>query len=191
MPDPAFIGPTVADEIETAAKNLLSGSADIDPVLLKAGLAGFEDRIVDTLSGGEKRKLSLACALTGDPDYLILDEPSAFLDPAAHIDMQETVRKLSGSGKGALIIGHDIPFISELVDRVIGLREGRIIFDLPAEEFFSEPAFLRLLGLPEEPLISFRKRMAEKGVKFPFGSLDPKRLASFMKEAGIQWREFA
>lgn len=191
MPDPAFIGPTVVDEIDVTAKNLLSGEVDMDRTLLRAGMSGSGDRIVDTLSGGEKRKLSLACALTGDPDYLILDEPSAFLDPAAQTDLQQTIRSLSGSKKGVMIIGHDIPFISELVDRVIGLRDGVILFDLPAAEFFSDPAYIQMLGLPEEPLISFRRRLAEKGVKIPFGSLDPRRLAEFLKESGIRWREFA
>ena len=190
MPDPAFIGPTVADEIEMIAKNLLPEDVDMDQILSQVGLTGYNDRIVDTLSGGEKRKLSLACILTGDPDYLIFDEPTAFLDPAAQLEMQEIIRGLAGSGKGALIIGHDINFISELADRVIGLGEGRIVFDLPAGEFFSEPAYLRLLGLPDDPLLSFRKRLSENGVRFPFGSLDPKRLAEFMKESGIRWQEF-
>lgn len=177
MPDPVLIGPTVADDIGFIVKNLQIENVDIGATLSRVGLAGFEDRIVDSLSGGEKRKLSLACVLASDPEYIILDEPSAFLDPAAQKDLISIINKIADSGTGVLVIGHDIPFISEVAERIIGLRDGRIMFDLPSREFFSDPAYSATLGLIPDPLMELRKCLRDKGISSPGGSLDPHRIA--------------
>ena len=180
MPDPVLIGPTVADDISFIVKNLKMENVDIGAILSKVGLAGFEDRIVDSLSGGEKRKLSLACVLTSDPDCVILDEPSAFLDPSAQEDLIAIIKKIADSGTGVLVIGHDIPFISELAERIMGLKDGRIIFDLPSNEFFFDPAYSAKLGLMPDPLVELRKCLADKGIAIPWGSLDPQRIANYI-----------
>lgn len=181
MPDPVLIGPTVADDIGLMAKNLGIEDVDIEAILLHVGLAGFENRIVDSLSGGEKRKLSLAGLLTSDPDYAILDEPAAFLDPSAQEDIMAIIRNIANSGTGVLIVGHDLPFISELAERIIGLKDGRIIFDLPSGEFFSDPAYSVKLGLAHDPLVELRKCLADKGIAIPPGSLDPQRIADYLR----------
>ena len=181
IPDAVLIGPTVADDIGFMARNLEIEGIDIEAILSQVGLAGLDDRIVDSLSGGEKRKLSFACVLTSDPDYAILDEPSAFLDPSAQADIAAIIRKIADSGAGVLVIGHDIPFISELADRIIGLKNGRIVFDLPSAEFFSDPAHSVELGLAHEPLVKLRKCLADKGIAIPGGSLDPRRIADYIK----------
>jgi len=115
--------------------------------------------------------------LTSDPDYVILDEPSAFLDPSAQEDLIAIVKKIAGSGTGVLVIGHDMPFISEVADRIIGLKDGRIMFDLPSTEFFSDPAYSMKLDLEPDPLVEFRKCLADKGISVPWGSLRPQRIA--------------
>jgi energy-coupling factor transport system ATP-binding protein len=105
MPDPVLIGPTVREDLQLAFINPGQGDRILESLLEKTGLAGFDDRIVDTLSGGEKRKLSLASVLAAEPDYLILDEPAAFLDPVSQKELRELIREISRSVKGALIIG--------------------------------------------------------------------------------------
>jgi len=181
MPDPVLIGPTVADDISFIVENLEIEDVDIGAILSQVGLVGFEDRIVDSLSGGEKRKLSFACVLTSDPDYVILDEPSAFLDPSAQEDLIAIIKKIADSGTGVLVIGHDIPFISEVAGRIIGLKDGRIIFDLPSTEFFSDPAYSAKLSLMHDPLVGLRKCLADKGIVIPWGSLSPQRIADCIK----------
>jgi energy-coupling factor transporter ATP-binding protein EcfA2 len=177
MPDPVLIGPTVADDIGFIAKNLQIENVDIGAMLSRVGLAGFEDRIVDSLSGGEKRKLSLACVLASDPGYIILDEPSAFLDAAAQDDLVAIIKRTADSGTGVLVISHDIPFISEVAERIIGLKDGKIMFDLASSEFFSDPAYSATLGLMPDPLVQLRKCLEDKGILAPGGSLDPRRIA--------------
>jgi energy-coupling factor transport system ATP-binding protein len=104
MPDPVLIGPTVGDDLQLALKNQGQGEIIPESLLEKTGLKGLEDRIVDTLSGGEKRKLSLASVLAAEPSYLILDEPAAFLDPHSQEELKELIKEISRAVKGALIV---------------------------------------------------------------------------------------
>jgi energy-coupling factor transporter ATP-binding protein EcfA2 len=191
MPDPVLIGPTVREDLQLAFANPGQGDRILESLLEKTGLAGFDDRIVDTLSGGEKRKLSLASVLAAGPGYLILDEPAAFLDPVSQKELRELIREISRSVKGALIIGHDLIFLSELVDRVIGIKEGAVAFDLPAGEFFSNPRYSREIGLEVDPMISFRGRLAESGIELPFSSLKPARIMSFLKKSSFLPDDFS
>jgi energy-coupling factor transporter ATP-binding protein EcfA2 len=191
MPDPVLIGPTVREDLQLAFTNPGQGDRILESLLEKTGLAGFDDRIVDTLSGGEKRKLSLASVLAAEPDYLILDEPAAFLDPVSQKELRELIREISRSVKGALIIGHDLVFLSELVDRVIGISEGAVAFDLPAWKFFSNPRYSREIGLEVDPMISFRGRLAESGIELPFSSLKPARIMSFLKNSSFLPDDFS
>jgi len=173
--DMAMIGPTVEEDIRLSIGDKPVESSRI---LEMVGLGGFQDRIVDTLSGGEKRKLSLASALAVDPKLLILDEPSAFLDHDSQLELIGILRKIAGQGHGIIIIGHDLPFISELADRVLGMKDGKICLDLQAREFFSDPSYLEKLGLPPDPVINFRHSLTRHGISLPNGSLNLEGMAA-------------
>jgi energy-coupling factor transport system ATP-binding protein len=172
LPDLAMIGPTVKEDIEFN----LEEKTDIADILNRVGLTGFEDRIVDTLSGGEKRKLSLAVILAANPEYIILDEPAAFLDPVSHQELIKIIKSLAQEGRGVMIAGHDLQFISELADRIVGIRNGKIIFDLTAPTLFSNQSYLGELELPADPIIGFRQMLAEHGYMLPFGSMEPEKI---------------
>jgi energy-coupling factor transport system ATP-binding protein len=181
LADLAIIGPTVEDDIRFGPDT--GRFIDVKAILARVDLDGFEHRIVDTLSGGEKRRLSIGSALAPGPRYLILDEPSAFLDAASQANLIKIIRLLADGGRGILIIGHDLFFISELADRILGMKNGAVINDLPAAEFFSNSIYLEKLGIPINPGISFRQALAERGFKFPNGTLDPHKLAKIFKIA--------
>jgi energy-coupling factor transporter ATP-binding protein EcfA2 len=180
LSDLAMLGPTVKDDIEFIIHNL--GLDKIDPaaVLRRVGLEGFEDRIVDTLSGGEKRKLSLAGVLTADPELVILDEPTAFLDPRSQMELAAIVRNLAEEGRSIIIAGHDLQFVSNLATRILGIKNGAIILDLPAKEFSSDTRHSIALGLPPDPIIAFRQMLAEQGHLLPFASLEPKPIKEYL-----------
>jgi energy-coupling factor transport system ATP-binding protein len=178
LPERTFVGPAVKDDLSSIMDNLDIQSIDIGKRLVDIGLGGFEDRIVDSLSGGEKRKLSLAAAMLANPDCLILDEPAAFLDPYAQKEIGDILKKLAESGTGLLVISHDLPFLAEIADRVIGLHSGRIAFDTPAPDFFNDPSYQRLVDFPPEPMVDFRHRLVKRGVKLRTASMDPGALFS-------------
>jgi len=180
LPELTFIGPTVEDDLEFGRQSSGAPGVSIADSLGRVGLGGFEKRIVDTLSGGEKRKLSIASALVSKPHYIIFDEPEAFLDPFSENELVGLIRSLSDEGIGILIAGHDLHFIAELAKRVVGMRNGRIIFDLSAPDFFSNETYVRNMGMPPEPMISFRQFLRGVGIPLPFGSLNPERIAAFL-----------
>lgn len=177
MPEAAFIGPRVADDLKLIEENLELRKSSIPDVLKSVNLSGFEGRIVDSLSGGEKRKLSLAAAMLADPTFYILDEPSAFLDPHSQKEIGTIVRGLAKSGKAVLVIGHDLPFMAEITDRVIGIKNGAVEFDIASNDFFNNPSYLNRLGLPPEPMIEVRRKLTGRGVSLSSTSIDPRRIA--------------
>jgi energy-coupling factor transporter ATP-binding protein EcfA2 len=190
MPDPVLIGPTVADDLKLNPSGV-TGNADIGFLLENVGLAGFENRIVDTLSGGEKRKLSLASVLSGNPEYLILDEPAAFLDPVSQLELKDTIRNILRDLKGALIISHDLHFLSDLAGRIIGLNDGKVTLDLSAEEFFSKPEYSRAIDLDVDEMITFRDRLAKSGLEISSNSLDPRMIKEHLTDSRRKPDNFA
>ncbi|MEO8276287.1 MAG: ABC transporter ATP-binding protein [Thermoanaerobaculia bacterium] len=98
-------------------------------VLEQVELAGKERALVRTLSGGERQRVSLALALLHDPELLILDEPTAALDPVARRGVHAIVERLAAAGKTVVLTTHYIEEAEKLCKRVILLRRGTIVAD--------------------------------------------------------------
>jgi ABC-2 type transport system ATP-binding protein len=109
-------------------------SRDVDEVIELVGLAEKRDARVKSLSGGQKRRLDLGVALIGDPDLVFLDEPTTGFDPAARRAAWDMIRSLHSLGKTILLTTHYLDEAEQLADRVVVLREGRIVREgTPAE----------------------------------------------------------
>ena len=96
------------------------------------------------LSGGDKRRAALAGVLAMRPAVLLLDEPSAFLDPRGRRDLIELVRKLPGT---KLIATHDLDLVLDVCPRVIVLDAGKLVADGSAEELLAHPEIIENHGL--------------------------------------------
>ncbi|MDR3395106.1 MAG: ATP-binding cassette domain-containing protein [Parasulfuritortus sp.] len=103
--------------------------ARIPELLDFAGLAGKEQALVPTLSGGMKRRLTLARALINDPDLVILDEPTTGLDPQARHLVWQGLRRLIGKGKTLLLTTHFMDEAERLCDTISIIDQGRIIVE--------------------------------------------------------------
>ena len=90
------------------------------------------------LSGGEKRKVALAGILAIDPDILILDEPTAGLDPKSSLEVLTLVEKLHEQGKTIVIITHDMDLLFRYCDHVVLLKDGNVAFDGKPENLFQK-----------------------------------------------------
>lgn len=104
---------------------------------------GLLDRIKQParlLSGGEQQRLALARALTTEPDILFLDEPTASLDPASVLVIEEIVTAAHRRGTKIVFVTHDIGQARRLADDVVFLHRGRAIEHTPADQFFAAPA---------------------------------------------------
>jgi tungstate transport system ATP-binding protein len=110
-----------------------------EPLLDLAGLTHLADRPARALSGGEAQRLALARALAARPDLLLLDEPSASLDPAATAAIEALVARIAAEGATVLIATHDRGQARRLADRAVFLTAGRVVEDAPATELLDAP----------------------------------------------------
>jgi iron complex transport system ATP-binding protein len=91
------------------------------------GTTEFADRPATELSGGERARVLLARVLAGAPEWLLVDEPLASLDPAHQIDMLDQFRTLAAGGMGVVLVLHDLVHAARVADRVLLLAEGRCV----------------------------------------------------------------
>jgi iron complex transport system ATP-binding protein len=107
-------------------------------------------RTVTEMSSGEARRVLLARALVHDPRALVLDEPSNSLDVFAQHELRETMRKLARAGIGIILVTHHLADIIPEIERVILMREGRIVADGSKPDVLTAGALAGLFGLPLE-----------------------------------------
>jgi ABC-2 type transport system ATP-binding protein len=142
---------TVRENLRFFARVLDAPRERIDGAIGTVSLGAFEARVVRDLSGGERARVSLATALLGDPDVLILDEPTVGLDPVLRQDLWETFYSLARDGKTLLVSSH---VMDEAVNchSLALMREGKFLAIAPPEEILKRTgsddlteAFLRLI----------------------------------------------
>lgn len=105
-------------------------------------------QLVGEMSAGEKRRILIARALVHRPRQLLLDEPSNALDLAAQRELRETLRRLAREGTGLVLVTHHLGDILPEIERVILMREGRIVGDGPRAELLSEDKLSALFSIP-------------------------------------------
>lgn len=106
------------------------------------------DRLVGEMSAGEKRRIVIARALVHRPHQLLLDEPSNALDLAAQRELRETLRRLVAEGTGLVLVTHHLGDILPEIERVILMRDGRIVADGPRQELLTEARLSELFRAP-------------------------------------------
>lgn len=142
---------TAAENVRYLARLLGAGDDEVRRVIDLVGLASFEDRPVVRLSGGQRRRVSLAGALLGSPDLLVLDEPTVGLDPLLRRDLWNLFARLRDGGVTLLVSTHVLDEAARC-DEVVLLREGRLLTTTTASELRRETgtddldeAFVRLI----------------------------------------------
>lgn len=113
----------------------------------------YKDRMTFTLSGGERRKVALASILAMNPSILLLDEPTAGLDPLSRREVLQHLKSLHSSGKTLVVSSHHMEDIAELAEKVTALAHGRDQLSGPTAGVFDEVERINALGL-EAPLVS-------------------------------------
>lgn len=150
---------TVRENLRYFARLLAAGSrrtagsvrADVERVINEVDLGEHADQVVMRLSGGEEARVSLAVALLGRPEVLILDEPTVGLDPVLRRDLWDLFRRLAGAGMTLLVSSH-VMDEAERCDRLLLMRAGRVLADESPAELLArtgtvdvERAFLHLI----------------------------------------------
>ena len=102
-------------------------AAAVDGAIAACDLLHLAERAVDTLSGGELARVHFARAIAAGTPLLVADEPVAALDPRHHIRIAELLRQFVDDGGGALVVLHDVPLAVRYADRLVWMRDGRIV----------------------------------------------------------------
>ncbi|MEE8449737.1 MAG: ABC transporter ATP-binding protein [Thermodesulfobacteriota bacterium] len=123
--------------------------ATVDSALESCGLVGVRNRISGKLSKGFRQRVGLAQALVGDPEVLILDEPTIGLDPEQIIEIRELIRKMAGQ-RTVILSTHILPEVSMTCQRVLIINEGRLVAMGTPEELMSQTKEANKLNLTVE-----------------------------------------
>jgi tungstate transport system ATP-binding protein len=107
--------------------------------LARVGLAGIAHRNAKALSGGQQQRLALARAWALQPQVLLLDEPTASLDPGAKREVEALMTEFADAGMTLVFSSHNLGQVKRLASRVIYLEHGRLLADLPVHDFFNGP----------------------------------------------------
>ena len=136
------------------------------------------------LSGGQKRRVAIAGILAMDPDVLVLDEPTAGLDPQGAVQMMSLFKELNQKyGKTVLVVTHDMEHVLNYCDEVVVMKKGRIYSHTSVKEFFQDTAYLDELHILPPAIVRVRQMLNAKGFHLPSDCYDMKSLcASIAKE---------
>ena len=121
--------------------------AAIDTALERAGIAGLAERPFDQLSSGERARVLLARALATRADLIVLDEPTAALDPRHQLGVMEILRAEANRGALVIVAAHALDLVARYADRALLMQDGRIMADAPPARSLSEPHIAEVFGV--------------------------------------------
>jgi cobalt transport protein ATP-binding subunit len=147
-PDDQLFSPTVFDDVAYGPLYMGLPRAEIErrvtDALAAVDMAGFEERMPHQLSIGQRKRVSLATVLAMEPEILVLDEPSAGLDPRARKGLIALLQSLPQT---LIASTHDMRLVRDLFERAIIMQEGRIVVDAPTADILGDADLLESYGL--------------------------------------------
>ena len=175
-PDNQIVATVVEEDVAFGAENLAVEQSElrkrVDEALAAVEMTEYKDDQPHKLSGGQKQRVAIAGILAMNPDYIILDEPTAMLDPVGRQEVMNTILRLNKEeGKTIILITH---FMNEAVqaDRVAVMEEGKLILEGPPRDVFNQVDTMKSLGLDVPQVTELAARLKAVGVPLPDGILD-------------------
>ncbi|MDI6741593.1 MAG: ATP-binding cassette domain-containing protein [Smithella sp.] len=166
-PDSQIVGMTVEEDVAFCPENMRLPTAEIKQrvaeSLDRVGIPELAGRNVENLSGGEKRLVAIAGVLAMRPRYIALDEPTAFLDPAAAKRILNIIDQLHAEGVGIIHITHNITEAA-LTQRIVVLNEGRVNLAGSVKEIFAQIGMLKQIGMPLPQITELMLKMQASGL---------------------------
>ncbi len=168
-PDNQLVAAVVEEEVAFGPENIGVPREEIvarvDEALRKVNMEAYRHHSPAMLSGGQKQRIAIAGVLAMKPDCIILDEPTAMLDPVGRREVMDTVHELNRSeGISVVLITH---FMEEAVtaDRVLVVHKSRLVMDGTPREVFSRPDELKKIGLDVPVPADLAHLLHQKGMK--------------------------
>ena len=179
---------TVAKDIAFGPTNMGLSQEEIDKRVDEAmKMVGLKEKYKEKspfeLSGGQKRRVAIAGVLAMQPEYLILDEPTAGLDPKGRDAILSQIQKLQKEqGISVILVSHSMEDVAKYVDRIIAMGKGRVQFDGTPEEVFTHADELKSIGLGVPQVTELGQRLSEKGFDIPGAMLNLDQMEAYILE---------
>ena len=165
FPESQFFEETVFEDVAFGPARQGLAEPDVrrrvEEALSRAGLSAreFGARAPLSLSAGEKRRAAIAGILALSRPFLLLDEPTAGLDPTTADHVSELVRNEFGAGSGVVVVTHDLEFVEKVASRTVVMGEGAVLADRATADVLSDAHLLTQLGLEPPPRYALLNRL--------------------------------
>ena len=186
-PDNQIVANVVEEDVAFGPENLGVSSPEIryrvDKALKQVGMYEYREHAPHLLSGGQKQRIAIAGVIAMEPKCIVLDEPTAMLDPRGRREVIETVFRLNKEkGITVVLITHHMDEAAK-ADRVVVLHKGKVTADGTPEEVFSQVELLHDLGLAAPETVELSWELNKQGFDLPLDRLDEKECAQVLLEA--------
>ncbi len=183
-PEHQLFESTVIDDVKYGPKNMGVDSLYVDMRAFEAlKQVGIKESLFDVspfeLSGGQRRRVAIAGVLAMEPEMLILDEPTAGLDPAGRSEILDLIKRLHDErGITVLIVSHSMEDMARYVNRLVVMGNGTIAYDGEVAEVFSHYRELEQLGLKAPQVTYVMESLRKKGIWLPHSAITVEQAAA-------------
>ena len=185
-PDNQIVANVVEEDVAFGPENLGISSAEIrrrvDLALKQVGMYEYREHAPHLLSGGQKQRIAIAGIIAMEPKCIVLDEPTAMLDPRGRKEVMETIEMLNREkGITVILITHHMDEAAR-AQRVVVLDKGKIAADGTPESVFSQVELLHSIGLAAPETVELCWRLNKMGADLPLDRLSPEKCAQILFE---------
>lgn len=187
FPEYQLFEETVEKDIAFGPKNFGISEEEANQLVKKVlPVVGLDESYLERspfdLSGGQKRRVAIAGILVLDPEILVLDEPTAGLDPQGANEMMRLFMDLNKKeGKTVLLVSHDMEHVKNYCDHVVVLADGKVKIQSDVQTFFQHPEWMEEIGINPPSIIRLKEMLKEKGFDIPNDILEMDELIAFIK----------
>ncbi len=183
-PDNQIVANVVEEDVAFGPENLGIAAPEIrrrvDQALKQVGMYQYREHAPHLLSGGQKQRIAIAGVIAMEPRCIVLDEPTAMLDPKGRKDVIDTVKKLNKEkGITVILITHHMDEAAQ-AGRVVVLNKGKIAADGTPREVFSQVKLLHDIGLAAPEGVELCWVLNQKGFQLPLTALEPEECAQVL-----------
>ena len=167
-PDDQIFAPTVEEDVAFGPLNLGLPMEEVQKrvvdALARVGMSGFEKKAPHHLSGGQKKRVAIAGILAMKPEVMVLDEPTAGLDPQGVTDLTILLKELNDEGITIIISTHEVDLVPNYAKKVFVLVDGILIAEGTPKEIFSQPEILEKANLKVPIVTELFQKLEEDGI---------------------------
>ena len=167
-PDDQIFAPTVEEDVAFGPLNLGLPMEEVqdrvEQALVRVGMSGYEKTAPHHLSGGQKKRVAIAGILAMRPEIMVLDEPTAGLDPQGVVDLSILLRELNDEGITIIISTHDVDLVPTYAEKVCVLVDGLLIAEGTPKEIFSKPEILEQANLKVPIVTELFQKLESDGI---------------------------